>query len=161
MRKQIPEDFQTILSDSSFFNATEQVTTKEILKRYGDMSINGGLKTSNGDGSTSLSRHNEGSSSGRAQAPVFTRVDTDPSQQNAWKKESSAPPVQDSTAVGGLGYPHSSQPSWQGHDHAQGSFIRRDGTPDSQSERRRDWRNSGWNRPQNGGNSMGVSGAAS
>ena len=35
--RQVPEDLQSILNDSSLFNNSSEITTKEILKRYGDI----------------------------------------------------------------------------------------------------------------------------
>jgi hypothetical protein len=158
----VPEDFQSILNDPSFFNNSSEITTKEILKRYGEIAANGGLRRQNTGSQSPLGRSKQGS--GRAIAPAITRVDTDPSQANAWKKESSVRHVQDPSA------PHAGNPNqhtpqqqqWQGADLEHPSpYSQRAGTPDSQVESggRRDWRNSGWGRHQNGNGSMGVTGA--
>lgn len=36
--RQVPEDLQSILNDNLLFSSSAEITTKEILKRYGDMS---------------------------------------------------------------------------------------------------------------------------
>jgi hypothetical protein len=103
---------------------------------------------------------------GRALAPVVTRVDTDSSQGYAWQKEASVRHVQESSAQSSAPYAGSSNQNtppqqWQGHDLEQPSpYIHRNGTPDSQQNdsTRREYRNSGWGRPQNNG-SVGVTGA--
>jgi hypothetical protein len=99
--------------------------------------------------------------SGRALAPVVTQVDVDPSQAHAWQKESSVRHVQEpSSAIAGSASNPNTQPQhWQSQDLEPPSLpAHRTGTPESQSDgQRRDYRNSGWGRPQNG--SVGVTGA--
>lgn len=62
------------------------MTTKEILKRYGDrakapsVTVNTPVYPTASHGTTSPPP---------ASAPVVTRVDTDPEQQSAWRNESS------------------------------------------------------------------------
>jgi hypothetical protein len=152
---EVPEDLQSILSDPTLFNNPSDITTKEILKRYGDLGANGGprhtVETTEGSG-------RQRDSQGRPLAPVVTRVDTDPSQQNAWQKEASVRHVQDAS---GASYGKSStdqntppQP-WQELEQPV-PYVHRNGTPDSQRDRR-EYRNSGWGRTQNG--SVGVTGA--
>ena len=88
-------------------------------------------------------------------APVVTRVDTDSAQTHAWQKESSVRHVQNPYPV----HPGSSNQTapleqWQGQDlEAPSPYTHRNGsgTPDSQSEQRREYRNSGWGRAQNVG----------
>jgi len=158
---EVPEDLQSILNDPSLFNNSSDITTKEILKRYGDIGTNGGprhqVETSE---TSSLGRSRDGS--GRALAPVVTRVDTDPSQAHAWQKESSVRHVQE-TSVPYLGGSNNQntppQQQWPTQDLDQPSpYGRRNGTPDSQPDNsRREYRNSGWDRPQNG--SVGITGS--
>lgn len=115
---EVPEDLSLILNDSSLFSASAEITTKEILKRYGERAamkpspnLNptapgnappAGLNTSSPNMNASPPPK---SRDGRSSAPVVTRVDTDPAQATAWQSESSvrhvngpdgamAPPVQ-------------------------------------------------------------------
>ncbi|TVY29771.1 Rho-type GTPase-activating protein [Lachnellula hyalina] len=156
---EVPEDLQSILGDPTLFNNTSDITTKEILKRYGDIGQNGGarhqvetvegLSPSKDDG-------------GRPLAPVLTRVDTDPSQTNAWQKESSVRHIQEPSApYGAPGNQNTPPQQWHNPDlEAPLPFIHRNGTPDSQAEHsRREYRNSGWGRPRNGSVGVGVTGA--
>ncbi|TVY48650.1 Rho-type GTPase-activating protein [Lachnellula occidentalis] len=155
---EVPEDLLSILGDPTLFNNTSDITTKEILKRYGDIGQNGGARhqvetvegpPSNDDG-------------GRQLAPVLTRVDTDPSQTNAWQKESSVRHIQEPSAPYGAPSNQNTPPQqWHNQDlEAPVPFVHRNGTPDSQAEHnRRDYRNSGWGRPRNGSVGVGVTGA--
>jgi hypothetical protein len=160
MYSQVPEDLQSILSDPSLFNSTSDITTKEILKRYGDLGQNGGPRHQVETESPQSSRSKDGGQ--RPLAPVVTRVDTDPSQAYAWQKESSVRHVQEpSAAYGGSSSNQNTppQPQWQGQDMGHPSpYSQHNGTPDSQHDNRREYRNSGWGRPQNG--SVGVTGAS-
>lgn len=150
---EVPEDLQSILNDPSLFNNPSDITTKEILKRYGDLGAAGGprheVHTTEG-----AQRSKDGS--GRALAPMVTRVDTDPSQAYAWQKEASVRHVQDPSApYAGPSNNNSPHQQWQDHGLEQPApYIHRNGTPDSSKSNRREYRNSGW-RPQNG--SVGVS----
>ncbi|KAI5370302.1 Putative Rho GTPase activation protein [Septoria linicola] len=80
---EVPEDLAMILNDSSLFSNNAEITTKEILKRYGDRAkaptVNSGHVVVAQNGTTSPP----------SSAPVVTRVDTDPYQQSAWQNESS------------------------------------------------------------------------
>ncbi|KAF2214824.1 hypothetical protein CERZMDRAFT_66083 [Cercospora zeae-maydis SCOH1-5] len=80
---EVPEDLAMILNDSSLFSNNAEITTKEILKRYGDRAkaptVNSGHVVAAQNGTTSPP----------SSAPVVTRVDTDPYQQSAWQNESS------------------------------------------------------------------------
>ncbi|KAI9829890.1 MAG: hypothetical protein M1826_005312 [Phylliscum demangeonii] len=82
---EVPEDLQSILNDNTLFNGSADITTKEILKRYGNVVRSGGppRTVANQDASSSHSKE------GRGNVPIATRVDTDPSQATAWQKESS------------------------------------------------------------------------
>ncbi|KAH8820302.1 hypothetical protein F5884DRAFT_41808 [Xylogone sp. PMI_703] len=212
---EVPEDLLSILNDPSLFNNTSDITTKEILKRYGDIGANGGPKHQVETTDASANRPRDGSNNRAAQAPVVTRVDGDPSQAHAWQKESSVRHVQEAPGQhGGVSnnpatpqpalqqqqqqqQPHShhhqhqaqqqhpsqrpaqphqlpqqlqiqqpppvhqKQQQWSSQDYEPPApYVHRNGTPDSQSDNaRRDYRNSGWGRPQNGNESVGVTGA--
>lgn len=93
-----------ILNDSSLFSASADITTKEILKRYGDRAVQikpspnisnaapPGLNPSFTETLTSpgmAASPPPRSRDGRSSAPVVTRVDTDPEQASAWQNESS------------------------------------------------------------------------
>jgi hypothetical protein len=158
MFSQVPEDLQSILLDPTLHNASSDITTKEILKRYGDIGINGPRHQVETEQSP-MGRSRDGS--GRALAPVVTRVDTDPSQAHAWQKESSVRHVQEPSVPYAAYQSNQNTPppqQWQGQDFEQStSYPLQNGTPDSQREEpRREYRNSGW-RAQNG--SVGVTGA--
>jgi hypothetical protein len=158
---EVPEDLRSILADQTLFNNPSDITTKEILKRYGDIGTNGGPRRQVETTEQSpLGRSKDGS--GRALAPVVTRVDTDPSQAYAWQKESSVRHVQEPSAPWGGSSNQNNPPpqQWQGQDLEHPSpYNHRNGTPDSQQDNpRRDYRNSGWGRAPNGG-SVGVTGA--
>ncbi|KAI9798842.1 MAG: hypothetical protein M1825_004965 [Sarcosagium campestre] len=86
----VPEDLQSILEDSSLFTNNADLTTKEILKRYGDIARNPGPQRTVVAADSPPSRSRDG----RGNVPVATRVDTDPSQETAWRNESSVRHVQ-------------------------------------------------------------------
>lgn len=71
-----------ILNDSSLFSSSADITTKEILKRYGDRAK---APTVHSQHPGTPSAHNGTTSP----TPMATRVDTDPDMQNAWQNESS------------------------------------------------------------------------
>ena len=154
---QVPEDLQSILSDPALFNNPSDITTKEILKRYGDIGANGGPRHQVETVESPTSGRSK--DSGRPIAPMVTRVDTDPSQAYAWQKESSVRHVQDSNLpFGATSNQNTPQQQWQGQKLEQPSYQYRSGTPDSQQDgQRREYRTSGWGRAQNG--SVGVTGA--
>ncbi|KAG0647994.1 Rho-type GTPase-activating 1 [Hyphodiscus hymeniophilus] len=156
---EVPEDLQSILTDPALFNNPSDITTKEILKRYGDLGASGGPKHKVETVESPLSSRSK--DSGRPLAPVVTRVDTDPSQAFAWQKESSVRHVQDPNVPFGGNSNQNTPPQqqWQGPELEQPHYPYRNGTPDSQQDgQRREYRNSGWGRPQNG--SVGVTGAS-
>lgn len=74
-----------ILNDSSLFSNNAEITTKEILKRYGDRAK---APTVNSNNKAAIVAQN-GTTSPPSSAPIVTRVDTDPYQQTAWQNESS------------------------------------------------------------------------
>ncbi|CAK4031523.1 Rho-type GTPase-activating 1 [Lecanosticta acicola] len=81
---EVPEDLAMILNDSSLFSNSADMTTKEILKRYGDRAK---APTVNSAQGTSVATNN--TTSPPASAAAVTRVDTDPHQATAWQNESS------------------------------------------------------------------------
>ena len=95
---QVPEDIQSMLTDSSLFGGEAQLTTKQILKRWDEVQ-KGSLPT--------VQRHiqapdspAQGPQSGggsQRSKPVVTRVDTDPYQADAWQKQSSVRHIQAAT----------------------------------------------------------------
>ncbi|KAK5131758.1 hypothetical protein LTR08_000589 [Meristemomyces frigidus] len=94
---EVPEDLAMILNDSSLFSSTADITTKEILKRYGDRAK---APTINSQHPGTPSAHNGTTSP----TPMAMRVDTDPHMQNAWQNESSVRHVgSDREAYGGGG----------------------------------------------------------
>jgi hypothetical protein len=82
---QIPEDLQSILSDQTLFRENAEVTTKEILKRYGDIARGSfSQKPENGGETFTITTPNRNNS-----APASARIETDPSQDAAWQMQSS------------------------------------------------------------------------
>lgn len=77
---QVPEDLAMILNDSTLFSNSADITTKEILRRYGDRAKAPQVTSAN------ASQIHNGTSS---PTPVVTRVETDSHVQNAWQNESS------------------------------------------------------------------------
>ncbi|CAD6505579.1 BgTH12-01069 [Blumeria graminis f. sp. triticale] len=152
---EVPEDLQSILNDPTLFNNPSDITTKEILKRYGDI----GSQAIRNQMEPEFTRPKE---NGRALAPIVTRVDADPSQAHARHKEISVRHVQELSANNGITVSQNTtpqQPEWQGEDLGQPSpYCHRTGTPDSQHENlRNDYGHPGWENPTN--SSVGVTGA--
>ncbi len=152
---QVPDDLVDILNDPSLFSNNGEITTKEILKRFGDRPMNGGAR-SYGDVTEIVSRHDN------SIRPLARRVETDPS---LWQDERSVWPMQD-PAVTYAG-PNNSQntppPKWRGPDEGHpspygqefdGPVSQPDGS--DRSNPRRDWRNSGWSRENR---TVGITGA--
>ncbi|PSK42286.1 Rho-type GTPase-activating protein 1 [Elsinoe australis] len=113
---EIPEDLSLILNDSSLFSASADITTKEILKRYGDRAraptINNPSQTP--QPSSTFEGPAPGAAPGTPRSrdqngrptitPVATRVDRDEVQGNAWSNESSVRHVQDGGEGGWNGF---------------------------------------------------------
>ena len=98
----MPEDLQSILTDSSLHNGSAEITTKEILTRYGDIA-RGNVATSQRtvqgpDAPVSGPLSASNSLNNRSNGPVATRIDVNTSQQDAWQKQSSVRPVQNAAA---------------------------------------------------------------
>ncbi|PWW79213.1 RhoGAP-domain-containing protein [Tuber magnatum] len=83
---EVPEDLLSILNDTNLFSHGADVTTKDILKRYGDL-VNKPTPARTPQAMSSPPRSKDGR---QPTTPVFHRVDTDPSQNVAWQKETTA-----------------------------------------------------------------------
>ena len=146
---EVPEDIQSVLTDTELFNNMPEVTTKEILKRYGEIA-----KTPDRHNVTTVKPEvadmpgrNQGSngSKSRADAPAITRVDTDPNQTHAWQKEASVRHVQQNGAPSYPSTNHSTPPQLQTefgnrnspYHYRTGSSdsIRSNGTPNRHSHK--------------------------
>jgi hypothetical protein len=76
---------QSILTDPTLFKENAEVTTKEILKRYGDIARGSfSQKPENGGETFTITTPNRNNS-----APASARIETDPSQDAAWQMQSS------------------------------------------------------------------------
>jgi hypothetical protein len=86
---------QSILTDSSLHNSSAELTTKEILSRYGDI-VKGNVAKQTVQAADGPARATPSSATGSTKGPntVAMRVDADPSQAHAWHKQSSVRPVQ-------------------------------------------------------------------
>ena len=120
--EQVPEDLAMILNDSSLFSNSADITTKEILKRYGDRAkaprvsspaANATKTESYGDASSPAAQPSRSYSTREGGAPVAHRVDTDPNMATAWQNESSVRHVGSDLGTPSLPYanPRSSQES--------------------------------------------------
>jgi hypothetical protein len=102
---QVPEDLQSILTDSSLHDGSAELTTKEILLRYGHI-VKGHVQANQASVQAADAPAQgplSASSSNKAPGPVATRVDVDPYQANAWQKQSSVRHVQNAYPAGGSG----------------------------------------------------------
>ncbi|KAJ5592018.1 uncharacterized protein N7459_002387 [Penicillium hispanicum] len=82
---EIPEDLQSILSDPTLFRENAEVTTKEILKRYGDIARGSfSQRPENGGETFTITNSNR-----QNNTPTSARIETDPSQDAAWQMQSS------------------------------------------------------------------------
>jgi hypothetical protein len=92
---QVPEDLQSILTDSTLHNSPADLTTKEILSRYGDI-VRGNVakQTVQAADAPAKTTPSSATASTKGSTPIAMRVDADPSQANAWQKQSSVRPVQ-------------------------------------------------------------------
>ncbi|KAL8871530.1 MAG: hypothetical protein Q9174_002659 [Haloplaca sp. 1 TL-2023] len=174
---EVPEDLQSILNDSSLFNNPSDITTKEILKRYGDIGrsaaqqpqITDPSKTNEPLPNSRESNTTNGSNpAARGTAPVITHVNTDPYSGNHWQKESSVRHVQNSGQGATPSYPkHDQNTPPQGHhdfSNPDSPYHRRQGSSDSQASHgsagRTRYRHSGWGKHgTQGPGPMGVMGA--
>lgn len=93
----MPEDLQSILTDTGLHNGPAELTTKEILSRYGHIA-KGQVQKQTVQG-PDAPVHSPSSASHAMGGPVATRVDVDPYQQTAWQKQSSVRPVQNTSSA--------------------------------------------------------------
>jgi hypothetical protein len=100
---------QSVLSDPTLFKENTEVTTKEILKRYGDIA-RGSFRPENGGETFTITPSNRNNQN----TPTSARIETDPSQDAAWQMQSSVRHV-----AGPSGHAHSTsdfeppQPSYR------------------------------------------------
>lgn len=100
---QVPEDLQSILTDSSLHNGSAELTTKDILTRYGDIArgtVSTSQRVQGPDAPASGPLSASSTVNSRTNGPVATKIDVNTSQQDAWQKQSSVRPVQNSTSGG-------------------------------------------------------------
>jgi hypothetical protein len=158
-----------MLSDQSLlYNKDGEITTKEILKRFGDRRVNGS-QPQFGDASELMQRHHE-----IANRPPPRRVETDPS---AWQSETSVRTVQQEPTLPYVSQQQQQgtppQQKWRGPDDGNHSpFSQQQGFNGSTENLDRgtagggqaagprpprEWRNSGYNRQPhpNGGVAAG------
>ncbi|EXJ78027.1 hypothetical protein A1O3_09187 [Capronia epimyces CBS 606.96] len=88
---QVPEDLQSILTDTGLHTGSAEITTKEILSRYGHIA-KGQIQKQSVQSADAPVR--SPASASNSIGPVATRVDVDPYQATAWQKQSSVRPVQ-------------------------------------------------------------------
>lgn len=135
----VPDEIMDILSDSSLFSNNGDITTKEILKRIGDRSVGGPRQYD----AEFVNRQDN-------TRPMATRVDTDPA---AWQQERSVRPVQESAVP--HNNPGTPPQKWRNPDNGQygaygNQYEQGPPQPDNvENGQRREWRNSGWGRPNN------------
>ncbi|KAI0402739.1 rho-type GTPase-activating protein 1 [Xylaria palmicola] len=127
----VPAGIMSILSDSSLFSNNGDITTKEILKRIESRGSNGAMKQ--WDGAEFPSRQES------HMRTMATRVDTDP----ALLQE---PTIPFTTTQG------TPPPQWRHPDNTDiphPEQYERSGTPQADNSQRKEWRNSGWGKPNN------------
>ncbi|KAF3481908.1 uncharacterized protein GIQ15_04667 [Arthroderma uncinatum] len=88
---EVPEDLLSILTDSTLFNGSAEITTKEILKRYGAL---GKLPVPQRAPTVAETIPVRSGSSKGNNSTIAARIDTDPSQATAWQMQSSVRHVQ-------------------------------------------------------------------
>jgi hypothetical protein len=165
----VPDEVVSIAQDKDLFTNPADITTKEILKRYGEVrrSTGGQLSNANNDkyADSTPVRSQESNGGNRSGAPILTRVATDPSQTTAWQKESSVRHVQQPN--GGPSYSPSNQNTPPPHNfefaNPNGHFHGRKGSADSAESygtpNQQSHRQSGWGKNNSQGQ-MGVTGAS-
>ncbi|KAH8200704.1 hypothetical protein TruAng_005093 [Truncatella angustata] len=137
----VPDELMEVLSDPSLLSSNGELSTKEIIKRLGDRAAGGPRQYD-----TEVINRQDNS------RPMATRVDTD---QMAYLQERSVRPVHD-TAVPYTTNPGTPPQKWRSPEHVQSPSLYVDHQYDSDSiphpsenGQRREWRNSGWGRPNN------------
>ncbi|RMD39697.1 hypothetical protein DV735_g5432, partial [Chaetothyriales sp. CBS 134920] len=91
---QLPDDLQSILTDSQLHNASADLTTKDIMSRYQDIVKGSVARQTVQPADAPAQGSPSAASSSKSPQPVATRIDADPYQQKAWNKQSSVRPVQ-------------------------------------------------------------------
>lgn len=104
-----------VLSDASLLKENSEVTSKEILKRYGDIARGSfSQKPHNGGETVTITNSTRG-----ANAPgTSARIETDASQDGAWQMQSSVRHVQASASPG---VPASGMEQGPGNDYRERS----------------------------------------
>lgn len=125
--EQVPEDLQSILNDSTLFSANADITTKEILKRYADLSKTPAPSTSSTNGANGVGPGNLPSVAESilpaSQQPVIHKVDAadiNPPQAPTTMPQTlyGTPPMGGQPSSSSQGYPTSGYPTSgfpQGH----------------------------------------------
>jgi len=133
--------------DPSLFSNSSDITTKEILRRYGDIGrspahhphITDPNHPQAADSPPQSGNTSNPPNSAKPAAPVITHVDTDPYQTPTWPKESSVRHVQ-GHAQGAPMYPSTSNntPPTRDHDFRDpmSPYHRRGGSSESQASNR-------------------------
>ena len=155
----MPDDLVELLNDPTLVGGSGDISTKEILKRLGDRTING----------PSRPFQDTGEVYGRNDTSVRTIPKRSEADPNIWQQESSVRPVQD---FNGAPYGHGPQPTppqrWRNAEEEvnTSSPYRQDyespppppplppqlSQVGSDGGQRKEWRNSGWGQK----NSVGV-----
>ncbi|RMZ86516.1 hypothetical protein DV736_g6258, partial [Chaetothyriales sp. CBS 134916] len=94
MFSQLPDDLQSILTDSQLHNASVDLTTKDIMSRYQDIVKGSVARQTVQPADAPAQASPSAASSSKSPQPLATRIDADPYQQKAWNKQSSVRPVQ-------------------------------------------------------------------
>ncbi|KAI1143419.1 RhoGAP-domain-containing protein [Hypoxylon sp. FL0543] len=130
----VPAELMDVLSDPSLFMNNGEITTKEILKKIESRAANGLPRQYDG---TEFVKQQE------SRRPLATRVATDPA---AWHQESSVRPVQEPTIpfTTAQGTPPQ---NWRRPDNGQSPHPAQYDGQNPENGQRREWRNSGWGKP--------------
>ena len=148
---QVPDDLQSILKDDQLFTNSSDITTKEILKRYGDIGrathlpniVTDNAESPSQQSSSRATNGNSGTPTTRPAAPIITHIDTDPYETtNSWPKDSSVRHVQ-GQPQGAATYPStrnnsSTPPPYHQFNftNPQSPYHRRGGSSESQASAR-------------------------
>lgn len=87
----MPEDLQSILTDNALHTASADMSTKEILARYGHI-VQGHVQSQKTVAAADAPAHS--ASNSQDTNGMATRIDVDANQATALQKQSSARPVQ-------------------------------------------------------------------
>ncbi|KAF8467714.1 hypothetical protein BDZ91DRAFT_813281 [Kalaharituber pfeilii] len=170
---EVPEDILSVLNDSNLFANSADLTTKDILKRYGEIVNRPAASRLAATASNANNSNYESppkSRDGRGGAPVYHRVDADGDPSNsAWQRDapvkhiqtppqpSSANTTENGTREHHRTHTRGNSESSQHSDHGNGNT---NGNPQPNHDQAQSNRNSHWGR-QTGNNhqnsSLGVS----